>query len=96
MMQVHALACRKLHKETFMCQGGCCGLSPVHTRPCENVLVSEFLRESFEQVKLSGLLCGSQAVPVSGGILLERCRCQGGLLQCPHHRKLNCSVRALR
>lgn len=45
MMQVHALACRKLHKETFMCQGGCCGLSPVHTRPCENVLVSEFLEK---------------------------------------------------
>lgn len=41
------------------------------------------------------LLCGSEAVPVSGGILVQQCRCQGGWLQCPHHWKLNCCVRAL-
>lgn len=52
-----------------MCRGACCELSPVPTRPHNNVLLAP--RGSLEQGKLSGPLCRSWAVPGSVGFLGE-------------------------
>lgn len=60
MIQLCVLAHGTIYKVTCMCQGACCELSPVPTRPHNNVLLAlRVIRESFEQGKLSGPLCKS-------------------------------------
>lgn len=69
-----------------MCQGACCELDPVPTRPHKNVLLAlRVIRESFEQGKLFGPLCRSQAVPTSVGFLGEAVQMSGWAVAMPDH-----------
>lgn len=74
------------HKETCTCRGACCGLNPVPTRASENALLAfRVIREALNRANFLDHYIGHRQYLVLLGFVVEQCRCQDGLLQCPNH-----------